>query len=383
MDDKTIHEGNVTLSVPKFDKVSAKAPVFYNPVMELNRDISVSALTVFRNGLDHDISVLDAFGGTGVRGIRYAKEIEGIEMAVVNDLNPLAVEFTKTNIQLNQLENVKVYKEDANMILRKCKGKFDVIDIDPFGTPSPYIDSAASSLRSGGMICITATDTSALCGTYIEPCIRKYGAVPLKTEYCHENGLRILAGFVARTFSKYKKFIEVKFSHSTEHYMRMYATIGKGASNTDESLKSLGYIAHCKNCLNRMVIRGLAPIIPETCPVCDGNLNVGGPLWCGDMYSHDFVSSMIKIFHELSLNTQDKALKLLNTCLFEANAPETFYDIHQICKNLKTSAPPLIDVTNLLNEEGYFVSRTHFSPTSLKTDADIVEIKRIIMCLKK
>jgi tRNA (guanine26-N2/guanine27-N2)-dimethyltransferase len=72
----------------------------------------------------------------------------------------------------------------------------------------------------------------------------------------------------------------------------------------------------------------------------------------------------------------------LNTCLLEANAPETFYDIHQICKNLKTSAPPLIDVTNLLNEEGYFVSRTHFSPTSIKTNADIVEIKRIIMSLK-
>jgi tRNA (guanine26-N2/guanine27-N2)-dimethyltransferase len=382
MDDKTIHEGNVTLKVPTFDKVSAKAPVFYNPAMELNRDISVSALTVFRNGLDHGISVLDAFGGTGIRGIRYAKEINGIDVAVVNDLNPLAVEFTKTNIQLNQLENVKVCKEDANMILLKCKGKFDVIDIDPFGTPSPYIESAASSLRSGGMICITATDTSALCGTYIEPCIRKYGAVPLKTEYCHENGLRILAGFVARTFSKYKKFIEVKFAHSTEHYMRIYATVGKGAANTDESLKSLGYIAHCKNCLNRIVIKGLAPIIPDTCPVCDDNLIVGGPLWCGDMYSRDFVSSMIKTFDDLLLNTKDRALKLLNTCLLEADAPETFYDIHQICKNLKTSAPPLIDVMNLLNEGRYFVSRTHFSPTSIKTNADIVEIKRIIMSLK-
>ena len=121
-----------------------------------------------------------------------------------------------THLDLNQLENVIVCKEDANMILRKCKGKFDVIDIDPFGTPSPYLDSAASSLRAGGMICVTATDTSALCGTYSEPCIRKYSSVPLKTEYCHENGLRILAGFVARTFSKYKKFIEVKFSHSTD-----------------------------------------------------------------------------------------------------------------------------------------------------------------------
>ncbi len=382
MDSKIIHEGKVKIRIPKFEKVSAKAPVFYNPAMELNRDLSVAAITAFREGLDHDLSVCDVFGGTGIRGIRYVKEIEGVENAVINDLNPLAVEFAEENITLNMLDRVYVCRDDANLILRKCKGKFDIVDIDPFGTPAPYIESAAANLRAGGMICVTATDTSALCGTYTEPCIRKYGAVPLKTEYCHENGLRILAGFVARTFSKYKKYIEVKFSHSTEHYMRIYATIGKGAANTDESLKSLGYIAHCKNCLNRIVIRGLAPIIPENCPVCEGALNVGGPLWCGEMYSPDFVSSMINSVQHLTLNTEEKALKLLNTCLNEANAPVGYYEIHKVCKNLKTSAPPIMDVMNLLKEKGYFVSRTHFSPTSIKTDSGIVELKKIILSLK-
>ena len=382
MGNKTIREGKVALMVPEFDKITAKASVFYNPAMELNRDISVAAITVYRKNIDHDITVCDAFGGTGIRGIRYAKEIEGIENAIVNDLNPLAVELAGENINLNHLENVIVCKEDANMILRKCKGKFDVIDIDPFGTPSPYLDSAAASLRAGGMICVTATDTSALCGTYSEPCIRKYSSVPLKTEYCHENGLRILAGFVARTFSKYKKFIDVKFSHSTEHYMRIYATIGKGAANTDESLRSLGYVAHCKGCLYRIVIKGLAPSIPEKCPVCGGNLNIGGPLWCGDMYEADFVTAMINTVKSLSLNTENKAIKLFNTCLEEANAPQTHYEIHKVCKNLKTSAPPILDVMDKLREEGFFVSRTHFSPTSLKTNADIVELKRIIKYLK-
>lgn len=381
MDSKTIHEGKVTIKVPIYDKISAKAPVFYNPVMELNRDLSVAAITVFKLGIDHDIMVCDAFGGTGIRGIRYAKEIDGVK-SVVNDLNPLAVNFAEDNIVLNDLDSVTVCKEDANMILRKCKGKFDVIDIDPFGTPSPFLDSAASSLRAGGMICVTATDTSALCGTYTEPCIRKYSAVPLKTEYCHENGLRILAGFVARTFSKYKKFIEVKFSHSTEHYMRIYATVGKGAAKTDESLRSLGYIAHCKSCLNRMVIKGLAPVIPSKCPVCGGSLSVGGPLWCGDMYDRDFVSLMMRTTTELSLNQADKAIKLLIISMDEAESPVGYYEIHKVCKNLKISAPPLTDVMERLEAGGYSVSRTHFSPTSLKTDAGIVELKNIILSLR-
>jgi tRNA (guanine26-N2/guanine27-N2)-dimethyltransferase len=382
MDSKIISEGKVIIRIPKFEKITAKAPVFYNPAMELNRDLSVAAITAFNMEVDHDITVCDAFGGTGIRAIRYAKEINGVEKAIVNDLNPLAVELANENIKLNNLKNVSVCKQDANLILRKCKGKFDVVDIDPFGTPAPYVESAAASLRAGGMICVTATDTSALCGTYTEPCIRKYGAVPLKTEYCHENGLRILAGFVARTFSKYKKYIEVRFSHSTEHYMRIYAIIGKGAANTDESLQSLGYIAHCKKCLNRLVIKGLAPFIPEKCHLCGGNFSVGGPLWCGDMYNSNFVSSMIDVVTKLPLKTEEKALKLLNICLNEANAPIGYYEIHKVCKNLKTSAPPLIDVMDRLRNEDYFVSRTHFSPTSIKTDADIITLKQIIMSLK-
>jgi len=383
MDNKIIDEGKVIIKVPEFEKITAKAPVFYNPAMELNRDLSVAAISAFKEFVDHDISVCDVFTGTGIRGIRYAKEIDGIKKAVINDLNPLAVELAKENIILNNLDNVMVCKEDANIILRKCKGKFDVIDIDPFGTPSYFVDSAAASLKSGGMICITATDTSALCGTYTEPCIRKYGAVPLKTEYCHENGLRTLVGFIARIFAKYKKYIEVKFSHSTEHYMRIYAVIGKGAANTDESLKSLGYIAHCKNCLNRIVFKGLAPIIPDKCPICGGIFKVGGPLWCGEMYNQDFICSMKDIITKLTLNKENSANKLLDICIKEANAPVTHFEIHKICKNLKTSAPPLIDIIDILIKEGFFVSRTHFSPTSLKTNANIDELKNIIINLKQ
>jgi len=73
MDIETINEGKVTIIIPKFEKVTAKAPVFYNPAMELNRDLSVAAISVFKSRVDHDIFVCDAFGGTGIRGIRYAK----------------------------------------------------------------------------------------------------------------------------------------------------------------------------------------------------------------------------------------------------------------------------------------------------------------------
>jgi len=382
MDQITVNEGQVTIKIPVFQKVSSKAPVFYNPVMELNRDLSVIALQAYRDKQKEDIRICDAFGGSGIRGIRYAREVSGVENVMITDLNPLAVEYARNNIERNRLENVSVCKEDANIILRKCRGKFDVVDIDPFGTPSPFIESAAASLKSGGLLCVTATDTSALCGTYKEPCIRKYGSMPLKTEYCHENGLRILAGFISRTFSKYKKFITPVFSHSTEHYLRMYLEVGKGAKITDESLKNLGYIAHCDKCLDRMTIPGIVPQIPVKCPYCNSVLRAGGPLWLGKLQDNEYIKSMLNILNSTSVGTYNKSLKLLERCYDESGGPATFYDVHQICKVLKISAPPLTSVLEELQKAGYFASRTHVKPTGIKTNAPLKDIKNIILSLK-
>ena len=378
----TVNEGRATIKVPYFEKVSAKAPVFYNPVMELNRDISVIALQAFRNSQHQDLSICDAFGGTGIRGIRYSLEIEGVESVVINDLNPLAVQFADENIRKNGLGNVRVCREDANILMRSCRGKFDVVDVDPFGTPATYIESAAISLKAGGMLCVTATDTSSLCGTYKEPCIRKYGSMPLKTEYCHEVGLRILAGFISRTFSKYKKFITLKFSHSSEHYLRIYLTVGKGAKKTDASLKNQGYIAHCPKCLYRMSAPGITPHIPSTCPQCGGTFQIGGPLWLGNLLDTEFIEDLMNLLPTLPLKKDKETLKLLERCYEESTGPATFYDLHQISKKLKISAPPINQVLIKLEEEGYFASRTHFKPTGIKTDAPLEVIDRTVLNLE-
>jgi tRNA (guanine26-N2/guanine27-N2)-dimethyltransferase len=384
MDTKIIREGLVKIKTPEFDKVSSKAPVFYNPVMELNRDLSVIAIKTYQKDLGHEISICDAFGGSGIRGIRYAKEIDDVAKVVISDINPLAIQFANENIEMNNLDNVKTCREDANILLRKCRGKFDVVDIDPFGTPSFYIESAGISLKAGGLICATATDTSGLCGTYKEPCVRKYSAMPLKTEYCHEIGIRILAGFIARTFSKYKKCIEILFSHSTEHYMRIYAKVKKGAKITDESLKnSIGYILHCENCLNRTIIQGIAPKITSICPACGKNFKTVGPLWCGSILDQQFIEEMLENIETTKINQENQVLKLLNRTYDEANAPATHYDLHEISKKLKISAPRLDKVLESLKESGYSASRTHFKPTGIKTDAPVSKIKEIVQHLNE
>lgn len=378
---KTINEGLTKIQFPEFDKISSDAPVFYNPHMELNRDISILALQTFQKQESRDINICDLFGGSGIRGVRYKNEIDGVGQVFINDISETANEYERHNVKLNNLDDIEIFQHDASMFLRMHRGEFDVIDIDPFGTPSPFLDSAGYCSRRNSLLCVTATDTSALCGTYKEPCIRKYNAKPYKSEYCHETGIRILAGFVALTLAKYSKAIEVKLSHSTEHYMRLYIEVKKGSKKSDECLKNIGYISHCKHCLYRQTNKGLATSTPDICPECGEKLIQAGPLWLGEIQNEEFISKMIKEAENKKLNTKDNVLKLLNSCLIESKSPVTFYDVHKICKILKISAPKLDLVFDSLENEGFKAVKTHFNPLGIKTNAPIKKIKEIIINL--
>ena len=378
---KSIEEGLTKIEFPEFDKISSDAPVFYNPHMELNRDLSILAIQVFQKEQDREIDICDLFGGSGIRGIRYKNEIDGVGEVSINDISELANQYERHNIELNNLEDIEVYQHDASMFLRMKRGEFDVIDIDPFGTPSPFLDSAGYCARRNSLLCVTATDTSALCGTYKEPCIRKYNAKPYKSEYCHETGIRILAGFVALTLAKYAKYIEVKLSHSTEHYMRLYLEIKKGSQKTDKSLNNIGYISHCKNCLHRQTTEGLASPIEDMCPVCGEKLIHAGPLWLGDIQNKEFIQKMIDESSNKKINSEKEALKLLNKCLDESDAPATFFDIHAICKSLKISAPKFDLIIDQMKKEGFIAIKTHYNPLGIKTNANIKDIQKIIVGL--
>jgi len=96
-------------------------------------------------------------------------------------------------------------------------------------------------------------------------------------------------------------------------------------------------------------IPGLAPQIPTKCPKCNGTLKVGGPLWLVNLMDSEYVKRMLDLV-PTEINTCNKALKLLDRCYEESFGPATFYDLHKVCKVLKTSAPPITDVIEKLHE---------------------------------
>ncbi|MEM3452188.1 MAG: tRNA (guanine(10)-N(2))-dimethyltransferase [Candidatus Hadarchaeum sp.] len=359
------------------DYAPSLTKVFYNPNMELCRDISISVAQVTAQMFNR-LYICDPLAGIGIRGLRYANEVKGVARCVVNDKSMDAFELIKRNAELNGLSNsVEASLADANIILLQNRGKFNFVDLDPFGSPAPFLDAACSSLSRRGMLALTATDTAPLSGTYPKTCLRRYGAKPLKTEYCHEIGIRILIGFAQRIGGLHEIALTPVLVHATRHYFRIYLQGQRGAQRADELLKEMGYISHCNACMRRKISYGLITELPEHCE-CGRKYSHAGPLWTGKLADKRFIQEVIADLSERNFGLKHQEISLLCRCAEEADGPPTFYDLNRLAGFLKKPTPKMGELISAIRSNGYFASRTHFSNTGFRTDAPIEEILKII-----
>jgi tRNA (guanine26-N2/guanine27-N2)-dimethyltransferase len=384
-----IKEGKVQVLVPKLsaygvvpsDYAPSKAPVFYNPVMEFNRDLTVLAFRAYQHLVDHEISICEPFTSQGIRGIRFAAEIDGVTRVLLSDINTSAFELAKHNIKLNHLEDkITIKQKDANCVL-SCnaspKKRFDIVDIDPFGTPVPFLDSAFTALRNKGLLAATATDLAPLCGVHAKACVRKYGGKPMRTEYCHELAVRLLAGCMATIAVKHDIGIHILFSHSSNHYIRVYAQIAYGCQKADQSLKTTGYILHCFNCMHRETTHQIFGK-SDLCPECGSKMEHSGPLWTGSIDDQTFVNQIIKENQDTVFRNSAKITKLLTLTKNEATAPVTYYVIDKLSEKLNLPSPSNQTFLAALQNSGYQAVPTHFNPRGIKTDAPALTMHKLL-----
>jgi tRNA (guanine26-N2/guanine27-N2)-dimethyltransferase len=385
-----VQEGKVKAVVPKLaafkkqpsDYAPSKAPVFYNPVMELNRDISVLAFQAYQHLVNREISICEPLTGSGIRGVRFAAEICRVKKVVISDINERAVKLAKYNVRLNGLQDrVTVQCKDANCLL-SCHGaprkRFDVVDVDPFGSPVPYLDSAIRGLRDNGLLAITATDLAPLCGVHSKVCVRKYGGKPLRTEYCHELAVRLLAGCVATVAAKHDIGVRFLFTHSTDHYIRVYAQIAYGAKNADASIKNQGYLLHCFNCLHRETAQNSFALRIEKCPECGSKMDWTGPLWLGKIFDGQFCESMAQENRRKAFRNNRRIATLLASAKEEAEAPATYYIIDKISNKLSSPVPSVAAMLKILHDNGFQAVPTHFNSRGIKTDAPTLTVQKLL-----
>jgi len=364
---KRITEGLTSLHVPVeggFGKRRSgrprKPPVFYNPHMQLARDVCVLFLKAVEAS-----SFADVLAGSGVKGLRAA--VEAGCKVYLNDANPAAAELAERNAELNKVD-ARVLNMDGGSFLLSHKGVFDFIDIDPFGSPAPFLSPAFLAVRRKGFIGMTATDTATLCGVYPRTCYRRYGAMPLRSPFCHEVGLRILIGHAVREAARYDRAAQPVLSHSTRHYFRLYLHVVRSAPSAQSALEKLGYLYWCGSCLAFDYEQSLFPA-EKTCS-CSKGMSVHGPLWLGRLHDKAVVSSM------LELASNGAAVKLLKLIQGEVEAP-FYHDLHALARRAGLTPPKVQAAIGRLRERGHMASRTHFSPVAVKTDAgakDVMEV---------
>lgn len=366
-------EGKTTFLVPSCsidEKVPPKEPAFFNPRAKLNRDFSIIAYSAFLKNFDGPKIFLEGLAGIGARGLRVANELPSIEKVIVNDLNPTALELAKKSALLNNLQNFQTSENEVCRFLSAFSKKGErgtVVDIDPFGSPAKYIDCGIRATMHGGMLSTTATDLQVLHGIFKDACKRRYGGVPVKTEYANEIAIRLILGCIRVIAARLDIEIIPLFVESDLHYYRIYVRI----LNRPDQNENIGYILHCKTCGNRKMIN----VIENSCDVCNGKIDVAGPLWIGQLFEKQFLEKMKA---QISNHIVDKNCeKIISKSILESEKPGTYFTLDEIASKMKVSPLRLDKAISKLESTGFVASPTSLNPTGFRTNARLDKILEI------
>ncbi len=352
-----VTEGTTSLLVPKtthtYGPKKKEGTPFYNPAMRLARDVSV---LVLRTLVDLDARVyrvFDAMAATGARGIRLAHEVPGTKVQL-NDANPDSISLAQQNVKRLGLQTVdyRVGRLESHIAAER----YDWVDIDPFGTPAPFIDAAMLGVEEDGIVAITATDTASLSGVYPDACYRRYNVRSRRGDCMPELAARILVSAIVRSAGRRDRGATPLLTYTTQHFVRAYVRIAGGAGKADEAAKNLGYAVFGPDLTRTFERDAGAP------------RDSAGPLWTGPLCQPEFVKR-VRLAAEEHKHISKEAIKLLERLDEEATAPGLYYEIDDFTSLGKINSPRLETFLDELRAGGHVATRTHFSDRGFKTDA--------------
>jgi tRNA (guanine26-N2/guanine27-N2)-dimethyltransferase len=354
-----MNEGKAIINYnPDFlKKLSSKLPVFYNPLMKINRDFTIIILKSYYNIIKKKFDILDCMAATGIRSIRILKEIpEVVNKIYINDIKKEAIENIKENLKINNLENderIIILNKDCREILLKYK--FDYIDIDPFGSPIGFVELLPKALKNNGIAGITATDISSLSGSKPKSCFRKYNTIGIKTDFYLEFGLRNLAKYIIIEGLKYDIALIPIFSYYYNHHYRIFVKKSTKSKDINYLMENIKEIYYCKNCGYKSLENG-------KCKICNNDLIKLGPIYIGKLYDENILNNIKNNISLLNLDKDERKIidRILN-CDSKLDL-WYYYDIRKISSFYKNNLPKIEKILEINNG-----CRTHFTDYGIKT----------------
>jgi len=346
------------------------------------------------------IRILDALAASGLRSVRYAKEIPGVDGVVANDLKPEAAELAAANAASNgccagTAGGVEARAGDAiaymySYLDRHPSERFDVIDLDPYGTAAPFLDAAVRTVANGGLLCITCTDMASMSGGHPETCYGRLGAMPVpKGGYCQELAIRLMLACAATTAGRCGRTIRPVLSVGMAFYVRCFVEVWDDKRGVNEHCLKIGNLYQSSRCptfataphatLRKNVYHPSRLPLP-TCPETGGDIKVAGPLWLAPIHDQEVVAAALaRISDEnnavvatglsATLATRANVHGLLTSVSEELPDVPLYYRLPDLTRAVGCSAPPRSRIENAVHNAGFRVSAQHKEPQAIKTDA--------------
>lgn len=453
-------------------KCQDDGPVFYNKVQVFNRDMSILMMSLFAqwryiersertassiakkaggdgkaaaekerarlyalsateldellraDAVEGGLRVLDALAATGLRSVRYAKEVPGVKVVVANDIEEEAAKKCGDNAKQNECESlVEAVCGDAVAHMICSRGNpYDVIDLDPYGSAAPFIDAAVQAISDGGLLCVTSTDMTVLSGNYPEVCYAKYGSMPTKAKHLHEFALRVLLHALESSATRYARHIVPVVSLSIDFYIRVFVRVYKSPAKVKHTIARRAMVLQSAGCPSFYLqplglpilrdggyacarlhepprkIRDLGRraqrkadredevveedeeeeefdpelVAPERCAETGASFKVGGPIWAAPIHDRDWVIAgldRIAAGCDEHLSTTERIHGVFTAVSEELMDVPLYYTIPDLCKTLHCAAPKMCEVRAALMHAGYRSSQCHRDPDGIKTDA--------------
>lgn len=117
---------------------------------------------------------------------------------------------------------------------RALPTRFHAVDLDPYGSAAPFLDTAVQCVADRGLLMVTSTDMAVLCGNTPEAALGKYGSTTFKHKSCHEEAIRIMLRAIQQHAATYDRYIEPLLCVSVDFYIRCFVRMHTGAQRAKE-----------------------------------------------------------------------------------------------------------------------------------------------------
>lgn len=321
--------------------------MFFNPVMAFDRDLGVSFARALAATGRSDLAGWEMMSATGVRGLRLARESSLFRSLLLTEQDPSAAALLSRNVERAGVPGLTARRADARLL--PAEAPFDFVDVDPYGSPLPFLGAMFSSLRLPAIVGVAATDMMVLAGAIHGACERRYGARPIHGRLAMEGGLRILLALLSNEARRRERALRPLLCYVHDHHVRAYVE----------------------------VLRGEDPPLPDPVARVRPDRWAGpplgpqawyGPLWLGPLFDANLVAHL-EVPPTAARHTELK--RWIARVQGEASVDVPFYyEPNEVARAARLpEPPPLAPLLEELGRRGARAARAHPREAAFRTDA--------------